>query len=293
MRATTAGALLRQARQARGLHVAALAAAIKVAPRKLELLESDQFDQLSDATFTRALAQTMCRTLKVDPAPVLALLPPANVHGLDQVSDGLNMPFRGDQGGAEPLPWLGIPGPALWLVGLLLVAAAAVILLPAGWNPIPGARDESTPSDSTVVTTSVTAPSVVGAPAVVPGATAASSVAADAAPQTAAVPAAPALQPQTAASDVAVAPPAALAPTAAGGVLQFRITARSWIEVVDASGRPLISRVLDPGDNVDFDANPPLKVKIGNVRGTQVVFRGKPVELASFTQGNVARFELK
>ena len=53
--ATTAGGLLRQARQAQGLHIAALAAAIKVTPRKLELLESDQFDQLPDATFTRAL----------------------------------------------------------------------------------------------------------------------------------------------------------------------------------------------------------------------------------------------
>ena len=81
-RPTTAGGLLRQARQAQGLHIAALAAAIKVVPRKLELLESDQFDQLPDATFTRALAQTVCRTLKIDAAPILALLPPPSGHRL-------------------------------------------------------------------------------------------------------------------------------------------------------------------------------------------------------------------
>ena len=69
--ATSAGALLRQARQAQGLHIAALAAAIKVTPRKLELLEADRYDELPDATFVRALAQTVCRSLKIDAAPVL------------------------------------------------------------------------------------------------------------------------------------------------------------------------------------------------------------------------------
>ena len=55
------GALLREAREAQGLHIAALAAAIKVTQKKLELLEADRFDALPDATFARALAQTVCR----------------------------------------------------------------------------------------------------------------------------------------------------------------------------------------------------------------------------------------
>ena len=54
--APSAGRLLREAREKQGLHIAALAAAIKVSPKKLELLESDRFDELPDATFTRALA---------------------------------------------------------------------------------------------------------------------------------------------------------------------------------------------------------------------------------------------
>ena len=71
----SAGRLLREARQAKGLHVAVLASAIKVAPRKLEALEADRYEELPDATFTRALAQTVCRTLKIDAAPVLAWSP--------------------------------------------------------------------------------------------------------------------------------------------------------------------------------------------------------------------------
>ena len=72
--ATTAGRLLREARERQGLHIVALAAMIKVAPKKLEMLEADRLDALPDATFARALAQTVCRALKVDAGPVLALL---------------------------------------------------------------------------------------------------------------------------------------------------------------------------------------------------------------------------
>src|SRR5688500_5851649 len=42
----TAGSLLRAARQAQGLHIAALAATIKVSHRKLEFLEADRLDEL-------------------------------------------------------------------------------------------------------------------------------------------------------------------------------------------------------------------------------------------------------
>ena len=49
--AAQAGALLRAARQQQGLHIAALAASIKVAPAKLEALEAGRVHALPDATF--------------------------------------------------------------------------------------------------------------------------------------------------------------------------------------------------------------------------------------------------
>ena len=90
----SAGRLLREAREKQGLHIAALAAAIKVPPKKLEALEADRFDALPDATFARALAQTVCRALKIDPAPVMRLLPRPSGHRLETVGEGLNTPFR-------------------------------------------------------------------------------------------------------------------------------------------------------------------------------------------------------
>src|SRR5512139_1471230 len=111
--AATAGAMLRQARQAQGMHIAVLAAATKVPQRKLEALEADRFDELPDATFTRALAQTVCRTLKTDPAPVLALLPKAPGHRLEHVAEGINAPFRERPGQAPARDLSLLASPAL------------------------------------------------------------------------------------------------------------------------------------------------------------------------------------
>ena len=71
----TSGTLLRQARTAHGLHIAALAATVKVPQRKLEALESDRLDELPDAAFARALAKKVCHVLKIDAEPILALMP--------------------------------------------------------------------------------------------------------------------------------------------------------------------------------------------------------------------------
>ena len=130
----TAGRLLREARERQGLHIAALAAAIKVAPKKLELLEADRFDELPDATFTRALAQTVCRALKIDPAPILKLLPPPLGHRLEHVGTGLNAPFR-----ERPGPLVQRDGssvtlsPVFWVTALLLIAAVGLYFAPSGF----------------------------------------------------------------------------------------------------------------------------------------------------------------
>jgi cytoskeleton protein RodZ len=65
----TAGTLLREARMEAGLHIAALAVALKVPVAKLEALEADNFAVLPDTVFVRALASSVCRTLKIDSAP--------------------------------------------------------------------------------------------------------------------------------------------------------------------------------------------------------------------------------
>jgi cytoskeleton protein RodZ len=290
--ALTAGAMLRRARQAQGLHIAALAAAIKVTPRKLELLESDQYDKLTDATFVRALAQAVCRTLKIDASPVLALMPPPSGNRLDQVDHGLNAPFRERPGRLVPTDWSSLTSPAVWLAGLLVLAAITVYLMPTAWL----ATSKPAPHPASIA--DVPRPAAVDAAASVastePGAAPASAAAS--APATVATRAADGSA--SAASGDPAFPPAAAEgaddSTPAGSeLLQLHASAQSWVEVSDARGQSLIARMIEAGETVDLDGALPLKLKIGNARATEVVFRGRPIELAASTRDNVARLELK
>jgi cytoskeleton protein RodZ len=92
---TTAGVLLREYRESHGLEVDALAQALRVPAQKLSALEQDRLEDLPDIMFARALTLAVCRHLKTDAAPVLALLPgqdmsrlaPKNERGLDSPLD--------------------------------------------------------------------------------------------------------------------------------------------------------------------------------------------------------------
>lgn len=301
----TAGAMLRAAREREGLHLAVLAATIKVAPAKLDALEKDRYDELPNPTFARALAQSVCRSLKIDPRPVLALLPQQDAPPLENAVGRLNTPFqeRPSRGDGSGLAWASKP---MFLAGgLLLVAAVVVGLLPREWidgrgsgagamapAPLASAVASVLPAAASAVAAvadAVSAPSTTVTEVVT-----AVSVPASAAPATpAAASAAPAPAPASAPpSPAAAASPAVTAPPRTGA-LQLSASAESWIEVVDADGRSLLSRVVLPGEAVALDGRAPLRLRIGNAAGTVVNFRGAVVDLAPYTRDNVARLELR
>ena len=79
---------------------------------------------------------------------------------------------------------------------------------------------------------------------------------------------------------------------AAGPSLRITASAQSWIEVADAKGQVVLSRVLQEGEQQEFSGAAPYKIRVGNVRGTQVEWRGAAVDLAAQGSNNVARLEL-
>lgn len=286
-----AGALLRAARQQQGLHIAALAASIKVSPAKLEALEAGRTHELPDATFTRALALTVCRVLKTDAAPVLALLPGAPPGSLERVDSGLNTPFRERAGQGDASQWLPWRHPVLWLVGVLLVAAAAFVLVPSQSSLLPmlTGADAALPP--------VMPPSGAGVANPVPADVATPS-AADAAPAAASgVPglAAPAVAPDAAPVAAPVAAPL-LTPAAgrANGadVLVLRAVQSTWVQATDGSGQTLMARVVPAGETVELTPVLPVRLRIGNVQGTELQFRGKAVNLVSPNRDNIANITL-
>ena len=143
---STAGALLKAARESQGLSLDSLATLLKVPASKLEALEADRHDQLPGVAFVRALAQSVCRQLHLDPTEVLQRLPQTQTisQALEDVNRGLATPFR------EP-KLRGIPGAALlqrewpeWMRPSVIASAVLVLVAlafcsrPRAWAvPVP------------------------------------------------------------------------------------------------------------------------------------------------------------
>ena len=275
---TSAGAMLRQMREAAGVHAAVLASVLKVPQQKLEALESDRLDELPDVTFARGLAAAICRAFGVDAAPVLALMPAAG-RGLPTPGAEINQSFRSAGDRPRPLLSSGPSKPLMLIVGLLLVGAALLWLLPT--LPIQlGAPSSTVNADGSVSETVTPGPPVEAveptAPAELP--VAASSAASPMAGASAVAPSAPA--------------PATAAETA-DQLLVITASAETWVTVRDAAGKLVVNRTVAAGETVSAGGAMPLGVTIGRKDAVTVRVRGKPFDLTTAGRSNVARFQVE
>ena len=304
----TAGALLRDAREAAGLHIAALAVALKVPVAKLEALEADNFSALPDMVFVRALASSVCRTLKIDPQAVLALLPQGEGPRLSAGDVGLNAPVKGFAGRSSAAPFKGAGSRSfVWAVGLLLIGAALMMFLPRGLDAdlsallkqpetttkIPMPTGNVAQEISVAVGAEQRVPSAAPAPAPAAAAAAAVGVGVELPAGESIKPAGIASHPIVLPSVEASAPSSAPATDAPSGVLAFKARSESWIQVRDAAGALVLQRNLAPNELVSVSGVLPLAVVIGRADATEVFVRGKPYDIGPVSRENVARFEVK
>jgi cytoskeleton protein RodZ len=306
--AISAGTLLRRAREAAGLHVAALAVSLKVPVRKLEALEEDRYDLMSDAVFVRGLASSVCRTLKIDPQPVLDRLPQSTAPRLPQHNDGLNTPFRAPSDGSPP-GWINyVRQPVFLTVFALLLGAIVLIFLPSARKddrpaqPVRAAAQPMPPIETAQASPPGAEPTVAAMPSQPDSQAPASAALAAAVEPSSAKPGfAPAVSAPAPASVAVPKLPAAaaLASTAdtaarpATGVVVMRAKGETWIEVVDAKGSVVLRRTLGTGESAGASGAMPLQVTIGRVDATDVLVRGKPFDMRPMSRDNVARFEVK
>ena len=292
---TTAGEILKNARQSAGIHIEALAVALKVPVSKLEALESNNFDLLSDTVFLRALASSVCRALKLDPASVLSLLPQSQAPRLIPERTDINTPVKT---AGKTFITTKSSRHSSWVTAsvlLLLAGAAAVFYWPAGYQPwdawrtkqipaaaVPAAPEPVPPDTATEPASALpTSPSAATASAPVPvnvqmsASQLNSSVAQAAAPVT--------LQP----ADPVIAPEPTNVP------LMVRTRGESWVQVRDASGRVVFEKKMVQGEAAPVSGILPFSVVVGRADVTDVYVRGKLFELNSVSRENVARFEVK
>ncbi|MEH3087530.1 MAG: DUF4115 domain-containing protein [Xylophilus ampelinus] len=324
--ANEVGAMLRGARERAGLDVPALAALLKVPRGRIDALEAGRFEDLPDGVYARSLASSICRALRIEAQPVLALLPQAAPRSLDSVAEHKATRIKSSVAAgrgkfsASARTQSHVSRRALALVAVLVLAAAAVLLTPPGafdkilasvpaWKARSGEAGTVGRSGGKVVE-EVSLPSAAGdtvhpadsapddaAAALVPATP--SSVAGTT--QTAPAGNVPAGAPPAAASTAATASapavsavPAAGTDSGSGGLLVISASAPTWIKVSDAKGAVLVQKTLGAGqvESVREGAGP-LSVTVGRVDAATVQVRGEAFDLASRARNNVARFEVK
>ena len=297
--AVSAGALLRQARQAQGVALGDLAATLKVPVEKLQALEDEDWQRLPDVVFLRALAQTICRTLHLEAAPVLALLPQQKVTALAP-QGGLNAPMR-ERGVPSILATNTKHSPWPWVVLLLIVLGGGGYLGvqwmapewvrgvsttvsapsdPAGDSPlfspaVPEEGDGGGMGNMGDVAQAGEVPTVQAAALMQP-----------------ALPEEEGAQPGFAAPAPA-AEPAAQAAASVSPVLRITAKGATWVQVLDAQQRLLIEKILQDGEVFSTSAPKPLTVAVGKADLATVEVNGAPFDVQAVARSNVARFEVK
>lgn len=289
------GALLKAARESQSMPIAALALALKVPVKKLEALEGDRFDLLPDIVFVRALAASICRSLKIDPAPILASLPNVTGVHLNSKAPAMSVPFRAprDQMGASFRDQLSKP--LIFVVLLLLLGGGVLVFAPLpqlaklSGSSLPDAFVESVQTApvsgvaadvpialadnfTTVVDTPIAREDLPTGTSQVPDKTEIVSLSA--------VPSMPALGVSAASSG-------------ASSLVVFTARGASWVEVIDSTGSVKLRKTLADGDVVSATGVAPLSVVVGRADVVDVQWRNKPVDLMPVARENVARFEVK
>ena len=299
----SAGNMLRLAREAQGLHIAALAVSLKVPVKKLEALEADRFVDLPDAVFVRALASSVCRALKIDAVPILEKLPQTAKPRLSHTEQSINAPFRATVGGGGSSMFSAWPKSVVTAVALLLLSAAFLFFFPdavSKWMPGSGVVSSAL-EPLTSATGAGNNPVNMGAgssvgeqtSAVVPTAVVTAGMQSAGSIQSLT----PALSTPTVASPTLVVSSASSLPGDSGalsqGLVAFKASGETWVEVVDAKGQTVLRRTLLAGESVASNGAVPLRVTIGRADQTQVSVRGKTFELADKVRDNVAKFEVR
>jgi cytoskeleton protein RodZ len=256
----TPGAILRRAREARGLSIADVVQVIRFSTHQIEALERDDYASLPGATSVRGLVRNYARLLKLDAAPLLTQLDPAVPVTETDVRPPTNM------GGAEQ------PTIAERVPSGLVAAVVATLLLAMGayWFA-------TLPDDSGLAgfwrggVPAASAPAGVTPPATVPVVQPAPAVVAESGP--------------TAAGAVPAVPPHA--------GLRVEFDDRSWIEVRDATQKVVFVGEYPAGTLQNVEGKAPFQLWIGRASAVRVFMGERSIDLKPHTREEVARFSLE
>lgn len=296
------GRMLAATREARGVSIDDVAMRMKFAPRQIEALEADQYDQLPGIAIVRGMVRNYARLLEIDPAPLIAELDqrmrtgPITVRPAD-----MHVPIK--EGRKEGRMML-----ILSLVAVIALGAFALDWYVRDHRTIQPAQLEPDATEEAVEQLDDNVrPLEVQPGSNADAAASAAKVSASAAPI---VPAAHVVEPEPVAAAMNVTPviaqePVAVAsqedddevvarsaPASSDKDLQLRFSEEVWVEVKDARDRLLAARLARAGSQLALDGEAPFSLVLGNADAVQVTYKGEPVAIPP-TRSGVARLTLE
>ena len=280
------GEQLRAARQAKGLSVDDVSRMLKITPRQVEAIESDDWASFSCTTIIRGFVRNYARSLGLDAGPLVSVLADTQMPRAPELQLPKGTPVNlgpGSRGVGRDLAKV-LAGLAVLLLAILAYFFAPENLLQSAISSLKSAVQ---PAETAVVAPAENASEAGAGPA---GA-APASPATDAVPSAAGGPQAvlPAIPPVPVLSSTEAPVPA----TAADGQLKFAFNKPSWVEVRDGKGAVIFSGMNKAGTQQEISGQPPFSLVVGSASKVTLQYQGRAIDLAKHTRDDVARFTLE
>lgn len=254
------GTRLREAREASGSSIADVVQVIRFSAHQIEALERDDYASLPGPTSVRGLVRNYAKFLKLDAAPLIALLEPSVPVPEADVRPPSNMGEAAQPGMAERVP-----------SRLLTAVLGAAVLIVAGYWYL-----DTTGENMTVKRPSATAGPARTAPPAIEVRPA----------EAVASPAAAVVETNAVVAAQEGSPPP-------GTGLRIEFDDRSWIEVRDASQKIVLVGEYPAGTRHSVEGRPPFQLWIGRASGVRVFMGDRNIDLKPHTREEVARFSLE
>ena len=290
------GRILANEREKQGLARAEVAQRLHMSAYQVEALESGDYGRLPKGTFLRGFVRNYAKLLNLDAAALLSHLadaaPRSPAPGIVVPSQNIRFDPLGER---LSNPYVKAAAFAVVALGLVFAAIYWWLFIrpapPAGLAKRP-AVEQSPPQQ--LAASAQPAPEVVAptpaplmdAPAVEPMKVAEAPKAAPAKVEKSA-----AVERKAEALNTAQNRAAAAASGAA--TLRFRFKGESWVEIRDAQGKVLLSRLNSRGSEAEVAGRPPLTVIVGNAPDVQVLYNEREFPLEPHTKVAVARFTVE
>ncbi|MER0170127.1 MAG: helix-turn-helix domain-containing protein [Nitrosomonas sp.] len=295
------GHLLRNARTAKGLSIDDVSRQLRLSAQQIEAIEKEDFEKLPGRTFLRGFIRNYANLVQLNPVPLLQMLP----ESTRVISTYERTPFKNKQisfsSNREK------PGNHSLIIAIILfviILGAYFLFENGGWNKNSDISAESVetktesatasveiqlPLPGVVKNTSNTSDSPTNKPSEVNNPVSATeNTAAQADAKTESAPENKSAVEKTEKTEKTVAFDKNT------GHLYFKLTADSWIKVVDGKGVTVFEQLKKSGSEQIVTGKRPLSLVIGNASGVNLTYNDKEIDISSYKkQGGTARFTLE